>query len=150
MHIFFAIISFIFIYLDYKKTNIFKLTFASSFMFLAIFSYKFPNNYVLQISSFLILNFVFYFLIKNILKKEQADKIKNNSLKNYKNKIAIVTKDIGKTLSIDGLGAINIDNQIWSAKSIDDKEIKKGQKVQIISKENMILNVKAVEYAKNK
>ena len=70
--------------------------------------------------------------------------VKNKSLKDYIGKTAIVKKDIGKTLSIDGLGLIEFNNQTWSAKSTLDKEIKAGQKVKIVSKENMIFNVEVL------
>lgn len=144
MYIGWAIISFIFILWEFKKSNIYKLTFANSFMFSAIVAYKIPNNYLVQFLSFIGFSLIFYFLIKTILKKEKKDFEKLSSLKNYIGKTAIVTKDIGKTLSIDGLGCVKIDNKIWSAKSIDDKEIKAGKNVEIVSNENMILNVKVI------
>lgn len=148
MYLFWAIIGFIFILLDLKKTNIFKLTFANSFMFSAIVAFKKPQEYSIQILSFIAFSVIFYLLIKAILKKEQKDIKKLNSIGDFEDQTAVVTKDIGKTLSIDGLGCINFNNQIWSAKSIDDKEIKAGTKVQIVSKENMILNVKVLEECK--
>ena len=49
-----------------------------------------------------------------------------------------ITKDIAKTLSIDGIGAIEYNKTIWKAKSVDDKEIKAGNFVEIVSRENMI------------
>lgn len=144
VYIYWAIISFIFIFWEFKKTNIYKLTFANSFMFSAIVAYKVPNNYLIQFSSFIAFSVIFYFLIKAILKKEISDIKKLNSSSELKGKTALVTKDIGKTLSIDGVGCVNLNNKIWNAKSIDDKEIKAGKEVVIVSSENTILNVKVI------
>lgn len=144
MYIYWAIISFVFIFWEFKKTNIYKLAFANSFMFSAIVAYKVPNNYLIQFGSFIAFSVIFYFLIKAILKKEISDIKKLNSSSELKGKIALVTKDIGKTLSIDGVGCVKLNNKIWSAKSIDDKEIKAGEKVEIVSSENTILNVKVI------
>ena len=145
MHIFWAILGIFFLCLDFTKTSIIKLTLASTFLFCSIISFKFPNNYLYQIYSLLSFGMLFYFLIKMTLKKEQKEIKKAKSLDDFIGKIAIVKKDIGKTLSIDGLGYIEYNNHLWSAKSIDDKEIKAGDKVEIVSKENMIMNVRVAK-----
>lgn len=142
MYIFCTILGLLFLSWDLKKSNKFKLIFASSFLFSAIVAYKFPENYLYLASSLFIFSFLSYILINMILKKEKKDQEKNRITKNYIGKTAIVKKDIGKTLSIDGLGLIEFENKLWSAKSVDDKEIKAGNKVEIISKENLIMNVK--------
>lgn len=148
MHLTWALIGFIFVFLDLKKTSVLKLTLASSFIFNSIVAYKTPQEYPLHVLTFLGFNIVFYFLIKSILKREKKDIQKIKSLKDFKNKTALVTKDIGKSLSIDGLGLIEFENQNWSAKSIDDKEIKAGKMVEIVSRENKILNVRVLEECK--
>ena len=145
MYILWAIIGIVFLYFEFKKSNIFKLTFASSFLFASIISYKNPLEPLHALYGFIFFSIANYFLIKAIFKKEKNDIQKNKNLKDYVGKIAIVKKDIGKTLSIDGLGFIEFENNLWSAKSINDKLIKAGQKVEIVSKENMIMNVKAVK-----
>ncbi|MBQ9150107.1 NfeD family protein [bacterium] len=90
---------------------------------------------------------LFYLLIKKSFKQEQNYIQKNKKLGDFIGKTATVVKDIGKTLSIDGLGYIKYNNQLWSAKSINDKEIKAGNIVRIVSKENKIMNVKVVNNA---
>ena len=87
---------------------------------------------------------LFSILLKQAFRKEKNDLIKERNLKSYINKTATVTKEIGKPLSIDGIGQIKYNNELWQAKNITDEPIKKGAKVQIVSKENSILNVKAV------
>ena len=148
MHIFWAILGILFLYLEFLKSNIYKLTLASTFLFCAIIAYKFPKDILYQIISLFSFGFLFYMLIKKSLKQEQKYIKKNKALDDFIGKQAIVTKDIGKSLSIDGLGYIKYNNELWSAKSIDDKEIKAGNTVQIVSKENKIMNVKVVSNAK--
>ena len=148
MYIFWAILGIVFLYLDFKKTSLIKLTLASTFLFCSIISFKFPNNYLYQAFSLPSFGMLFYFLIKMTLKKEKKDIEKQKNLDNFVGKIATVKKDIGKTLSIDGFGLIEYNKQLWDAKSIDDKEIKAGVHVEIVSKENKIMNVKVLENTK--
>ena len=145
MYIIFTILGIIFLYLDLIKKNTIKLTLAATFLFCAIISYKFPQNYFYQIICFLCFGAIFYSLIKTTLKKEQKDYLKEKNLDDFIGKIATVKKDIGITLSIDGIGYIEYNNQLWKAKSINDKKIKAGSKVEIVSKENKIMNVKVVK-----
>lgn len=148
MYFFWAILGILFLYLEFLKSNIYKLTLASTFLFCAIVAYKFPEDFLYQIISLFSFGFLFYMLIKKSLKQEQKYIKKNKALDNFIGKKATVTKDIGKTLSIDGLGYIKYNNELWSAKSIDDKEIKAGSTVEIVSKENKIMNVKVLNNAK--
>lgn len=148
MYIFWTILAVVFLYLDLIKKNTIKLTLATTFLFCAIIAYKFPQNYLYQIFSLFAFGGLFYTLISRTLKKEQKDKLKEKTIGDFIGKTAIVVKDIGKTLSIDGLGCIKYNNEFWSAKSIDDKLIKAGAQVKIVSKENKILNVKVLDNAK--
>lgn len=148
MYILWAILGVVFLYLDLIKKSPIKLTLASTFLFCAIIAQKFPDNYLYQVFSLFSFGMLFYVLITRTLKKEQKDRQKEKTLGDFVGKIATVKKDIGKTLSIDGLGFIEYNNELWSAKSIDDKLIKAGNLVEIVSKENKILNVKVLENAK--
>jgi len=143
--IFSGILGIVFLCLDVAKTSVIRLTFASTFLFCAIISYKFPQNALYQVYSLFAFGGLFYVLISRTLKKEKKDIQKEKQLNDFVGKIAVVKKDIGKTLSIDGLGFIEYNNELWSAKSIDDKLIKAGAKVEIVSKENKIMNVKVVK-----
>lgn len=145
MYIFWAILGILFLCLDFFKTSVIKLTLATTFLFCSIIAFKFPQNYLYQLFSLISFGMLFNYLIKTTIKKEQYDIKKEKSLDDYIGKIATVKKDIGKTLSIDGLGFIEYNNKLWSAKSVDDKLIKAGEKVEIVSKENKIMNVKVVK-----
>ncbi|MBR5303532.1 MAG: NfeD family protein [Candidatus Gastranaerophilales bacterium] len=148
MYVIWAILGIVFLYLDFKKTSTIKLTLAATFLFCSIIAFKFEQNYLYQAFSLPSFGMLFYFLIKSTLRKEQKDAQKEKDLDDFIGKSAVVKKDIGKTLSIDGLGYIEYNNQLWSAKSINDKLIKAGNRVEIVSKENKIMNVKVIENAK--
>ena len=148
MYIFWAILGIIFLYFDLVKKSSITLTCASTFLFCAIIAYKFPQNYLYQSVCLLCFSGLFYLLITKSFKREQQNKSKEENLNNFVGKKAVVVKDIGKTLSIDGLGYIKYKNALWSAKNIDDTLIKAGTKVEIVSKENMIMNVKVIKWQK--
>lgn len=145
MYLLFTILGIIFLAWDLVNKNTNKLVFATTFLFCAVVAFKFPDNYFYQISSFFMFGILSFILINSILKKEQLDYKKQAKLKDYIGSIALVKKDIGKTLSIDGIGQIELNGDLWSAKSVDDKIIKAGNNVRVVSRENMIMNVKLVE-----
>ena len=151
MYIVYALVGISLILWDISKKNVYKLIFASSFLFCAVIAYKFPNNYIYQSTGFIIFGIISCITIKKILKNETVELRKRNNLNNSEGKIVTVVKDIGKTLSIDGFGFVEYKGELYQAKSTDDSEIKAGQKVKIISRENIILNVEAVKIdTKNK
>ncbi|MBQ8635475.1 NfeD family protein [bacterium] len=145
MYIFWAILGIIFLYLDLLKKSTIKLTLASTFLFCAIIAYKFPQNHFYQAICLLCFGGIFYTMISISFTKEAENKNKEEKLGDFIGKKAIVTKDIGKTLSIDGIGYIRYKKELWQAKSVDDKEIKSGTKVEIVSKENKIMNVRVIK-----
>lgn len=145
MYIFYAILGIIFLFLELKKKSILKLSLASAFLFCAIIAYKFSQNIYYQTICLLSFASLFYMMIKMTLRKEQLNIKKEKALDDFIGKKAVVVKDIGKTLSIDGIGYIRYNKNLWQAKNINDKEIKSGTKVEIVSKENKIMNVKAIK-----
>ena len=145
MYIFWTILGIIFLYLDLIKKSALKLTCAATFLFCAIIAYKFPQNYIYQTLCLFCFGGFLHLLITKSLKKEEENQLKTKKLDDFIGKKAIVTKDIGKTLSIDGFGFIKYKGTLWQAKSIDDKLIKAGTKVEIVSKENMVMNVKVIK-----
>ncbi len=146
MYILLTIIGLLFLVLDLKKPSIIKMTLSYTSLFLAIIAYKFAD-WKFVVIGFIVFVPIFYILITTVIKKGAKDKKKLEALDDYRGKTAIVKKDIAKTMSIDGLGLVEYNNELWSAKSVDDKEIKAGNKVEIIFRENMILNVKVLDNA---
>ena len=137
MYIIFAAIGMLFLYLETKKTSVLKLALASTFLFCSIIAYKFPQNYLYQLFSIASFSMLFTFLIKISIKKDKEDNKKIKALKNFIGQIATVKKDIGKTLSIDGIGYIEYNNELFPAKAVNDKLITAGKKVKIISLPSM-------------
>lgn len=144
MYIFWVLSGITFFILDKYKNNTHYLSISLACLFTFIITYKFPDksNYCFVYALFLYL--LFLALLKQAFLKEKTDYIKETNLKEYTGQIATVTKEIGKSMSIDGIGQIEYNSELWQAKNITDESIKKGAKVKIVSKENSIMNVKAI------
>lgn len=144
MYIFWASLGVLFLGIDYFKKNKITLTLATSFLLNSALVYKISLNYFQQVGAFLVIFGITYKLISMIFEQEKKDMEKQLEKMDYIGIKALVKKDIGKKLSIDGLGCIELNNKIWQAKSIDDKEIKAGNEVEIVSTEGLIMNVKTI------
>ena len=94
MYLFLAAIGIIFLFLEFRKSNIFNLTFACSFIFTAIFWYKYTSNFMYIFVFFCLSSFIFYCLIKGILIREKSEIEKRKNISNLIGKKAIVKKDI--------------------------------------------------------
>lgn len=134
-----------FLICDFKKHNVLFLSFAYCSIFCATLIHKYHIDYSKQILAFVCFLPVVYFLIKLIYKVENREIADFKMSDEIINKKVTVKKDIAKPFSIDGIGLVEYDNRLWKAKSIYDKEIKAGQTVEVVSKENLILNVKPLE-----
>ena len=123
MYLFLAAIGIIFLFLEFRKSNIFNLTFACSFIFTAIFWYKYTSNFMYIFVFFCLSSFIFYCLIKGILIKEKSEIEKRKNISNLIGKKAIVKKDINRFFSIDGIGVVEVDSTDWQAKNITSATI---------------------------
>ena len=90
----------------------------------------FTDNLMIQASVFVILSAVLIlatkpFVNKFVNKKETTEKTNAFSIIG---KTAIVIKDID---SINGVGQIKVDGEVWSAEGINGSNIEKGTKVEI-------------------
>ena len=90
----------------------------------------FTSNLMLQASIFVILSAILIFATKPFVnkfvnKKENPEKTNAFSIIG---KTAIVIKDID---SINGIGQIRVDGEVWSAEGINGSNIEKGTKVEI-------------------
>ena len=90
----------------------------------------FTDNLMIQASVFVILSAVLIlatkpFVNKFVNKKENTEKTNAFSIIG---KTAIVIKDID---SINGVGQIKVDGEVWSAEGINGSNIEKGTKVEI-------------------
>ena len=90
----------------------------------------FTDNLMIQASIFVILSAVLIlatkpFVKKFVNKKEYAEKTNAFSIIG---KTALVIKDID---SINGVGQIKVDGEVWSAEGINGSNIEKGTKVEV-------------------
>ena len=90
----------------------------------------FTDNLMIQASVFVILSAVLIlatkpFVNKFVNKKETTEKTNAFSIIG---KAAIVIKDID---SINGVGQIKVDGEVWSAEGINGSNIEKGTKVEV-------------------
>lgn len=90
----------------------------------------FTNDLMIQASIFVILSTILIlatkpFVNKFVNKKENTEKTNAFSIIG---KTAIVIKDID---SINGVGQIKVDGEVWSAEGINSSNIEKGTKVEV-------------------
>ncbi len=90
----------------------------------------FTDNLMIQASIFVILSAVLILATKPFVKKfvnKKGNTEKTNAF-SIIGKTAIVIKDID---SINGVGQIKVDGEVWSAEGVDGSNIEKGTKVEV-------------------
>ena len=90
----------------------------------------FTDNLMIQASIFVILSAVLILATKPFVKKfvnKKGNTEKTNAF-SIIGKTAIVIKDID---SINGVGQIKVDGEVWSAEGINGSNIEKGTKVEV-------------------
>ena len=90
----------------------------------------FTDNLMIQASVFVILSAVLILATKPFVKKfvHKKDNTEKTNAFSIIGKTAIVIKDID---SINGVGQIKVDGEVWSAEGINGSNIEKGTKVEI-------------------
>ena len=90
----------------------------------------FTDNLMIQSSIFVILSAILILATKPFVNKfvNKKETTKKTNAFSIIGKTAIVIKDID---SINGVGQIKVDGEIWSAEGIDGSNIEKGTKVEI-------------------
>ena len=90
----------------------------------------FTDNLMIQASVFVILSAVLILATKPFVKKfvHKKDNTEKTNAFSIIGKTAIVIKDID---SINGVGQIKVDGEVWSAEGINGSNIEKGTKVKI-------------------
>lgn len=104
----------------------------------------FTDNLIIQTAVFVVTSALFILCTRPLAKKlEKTDNNLTTNASSIIGKKAIVVKEINPTL---GVGQINVDGQVWSAKSNGETVISEGTEVSILS----IDGVKAVVTADSK
>ena len=97
------------------------------------------DNMMIQLAVFTISSILLLILTRNLAKKLKKTKVVPTNLDQVIGKIGIVTEDIEQ----DGIGEVKVLGKKWSAYS--DREIKKDEKVKIISIEGVKLKVEKIK-----
>lgn len=105
---------------------------------LAMLTSFITDSIVIQIAVFIISSSILLFFTKPLVNKwiNKEKTVKTNAY-SIIGKQAIVTEDINPQ---KGLGQVTIEGEIWSAKTVQEEKIKKGQEVEITD----IQGVKAI------
>ena len=90
----------------------------------------FTDNLIIQASIFVILSAILILATKPFVKKfiHKKDNTEKTNAFSIIGKTAIVIKDID---SINGIGQIKVDGEVWSAEGINGSNIEKGTKVEV-------------------
>ena len=122
--------------LEVATTNLVSIWFVISGL-LAMISSLYTDNLLIQISIFVVVGIILMPFSKKIY-----GKIKKDTKTNIDRIIGmrgIVTEDIHK----NSIGEVKVDGKLWSA--ISDTDIKKGEKIEVLSINSVKLKVKKVE-----
>lgn len=139
-----AIIGFIFLFIEMMTPVLFFLTLAGASFFAGIAAYKWPDNTGAQVAAFVIFLPVFYFSVRPFMQKRDVEPQSTGIDAKYINQTAIVTKHIGKK-ETNGVGEIKIYGEVWQAKSCDGGEIPCDSIVKIIKNESLVMFVEKCE-----
>ncbi len=94
----------------------------------AAISCIFTDNFLIQSVVFVIVSFICLIATRPLVKKITKQTIVHTNADGMVGRMALVTMDIVNT---KGTGQVNVDGELWSAKSVDNREIKSGANVRI-------------------
>ena len=101
----------------------------------------FTDNILIQSIVFIVVSLVCLIATRPFVKKFNAKKKEPTNSDRLIGRVGIVTLDI---INTKGEGQVNVDGKIWSAKSDDEREIKKGANVRITAIEGVKLIVEVI------
>lgn len=101
----------------------------------------FTDNILIQSIVFIVVSLICLIATRPFVKKFNAKKKEPTNSDRLIGRIGIVALDI---INSKGEGQVNVDGKIWSAKSDDEREIKKGANVRITAIEGVKLIVEVI------
>lgn len=101
----------------------------------------FTDNILIQSIVFIVVSLICLIATRPFVKKFNAKKKEPTNSDRLIGRVGIVTLDI---INTKGEGQVNVDGKIWSAKSDDEREIKKGANVRITAIEGVKLIVEVI------
>ncbi len=94
-----------------------------------IVSLIFPDNLILQATTFVVSSTLLIFLTKPLVNKlSKSDKKVATNAYSVIGKKGIVTQDINEA---HGIGQIKVSGEVWSAKTTDGSTIEKGTQIEV-------------------
>lgn len=145
-----AIIGFVFLFIEMFTPTTFFLTLAGASFFAGIAAWLFPDNpnsTAIQVGAFVVFLPIFYYVVRPFIKKNETDPSDTGMDAKYINQTAIVSKPIGVP-NTNGIGEIKIYGEVWQAKSCDGSEIQPNTMVKIIKNESLIMFVEKCQAQK--
>lgn len=128
------IISIILGVVEFLTVNLTTIWFVVSAL-VALFVSFFIDNFLIEMSIFVILGIILLITTRPLLNKLIKVKKENTNLDRVIGMVGIVTEDINK----NSIGEVKVDGKRWSA--ISDKEIKKDTNVKILEVNGVKLKV---------
>ena len=122
--------------LEVATTNLVSIWFVISGL-LAMISSIYIDNVYIQVAIFVVVGIILMPFSKKIYSKIKKDTKTN--IDRIIGMEGIVTEDISKNT----IGEVKVDGKLWSA--ISDTDIKKGEKIEVLSINSVKLKVKKVE-----
>ena len=101
----------------------------------------FTDSILIQSLVFIVVSLVCLVATRPLVKKFVSNKKEPTNSDRLIGRVGLVTTDI---LNHTGEGQVNVDGKIWSAKSIDDNDIKAGANVKVCSIEGVKLVVEVI------
>ncbi|MCH5304529.1 MAG: NfeD family protein [Ruminococcus sp.] len=101
----------------------------------------FTDNILIQSLVFILVSLISLIATRPLVKKFMRNKKQPTNSDRLIGRVGIVTIDI---INLKGEGQVNVDGKIWSARSVDGREIKSGANVRITSIEGVKLLVEVV------
>ncbi len=101
----------------------------------------FTDSILIQSVVFIAVSLICLIATRPLVKKYVNNKKEPTNSDRLIGRVGIVTSDI---LNHTGVGQVNVDGKIWSAKSVDGNEIKVGANVKVCSIEGVKLLVKVI------
>lgn len=101
----------------------------------------FTDDILIQSVVFIVVSLACLIATRPLVKKFVNTKKEPTNSDRLIDRVGLVTADI---LNHKGEGQVNVDGKIWSAKSIDENEIKAGANIKVCSIEGVKLVVKVI------
>lgn len=134
-----AVLGFLFLFLEIAAPSMFFLPLGGAAFFAAIAAFKYPDEYWAQAGVFALFAFLFFVVVRPLIRKRGDKRSETGVEAKYINNEALVVKDIIATS-----GTIKIYDETWQAKSIDGTEIKAGERVKIVRNESLVMFVEKI------